>query len=89
MLTYILLLQKAPTYPESHPLSQCPLDELQVTLSKQCPLQLLLHSLPNVPTLHPVVNNKDRLFKPYEKTLLKYSLSYDLLCMQHHFDFSL
>lgn len=39
IITHILLLQKASKYPEAHPLSQCPLIELQETLCKQFPLQ--------------------------------------------------
>lgn len=53
---YLLLLQKASKYPEAHPLSQCPLVELQGPLSKQCPLQCVLQPIPNISCSQPVVN---------------------------------
>lgn len=60
-LKYLLLLQNTSKYPEAHPLSQCPLVELQDTLCKQFRLQLYLQSLPYIPFLQPVVINILRL----------------------------
>lgn len=73
MLTYILLLQKGSTYPESHPLSQCPFVELQVALSKQFPLQWWLQSRPNVPFSQSEISNfkKTDFRKDTKKNLFK------------------
>lgn len=46
---------KTSRYPEAHPLSQCPLVELQETFFKQFPLQWLIQSVPNIPCSQPVV----------------------------------
>lgn len=62
LLTYLLLLQNASKYPEAHPLSQCPLVELQLSFAKQFPLQCLLQSIPNFPFSQPVVNNINILY---------------------------
>lgn len=70
--TNILLLQNSSKYPESHPLSQCPLVELQVFSNKQFPLQWLLQSVPNFPFLQPVVKNMNIFYyKTYNKPFSK------------------
>lgn len=52
----LLLLQKESIYPKAHPLSQCPLAELQGRLCKQFPLHCVIQSLPYIPFLQPVKN---------------------------------
>lgn len=54
----LLLLQKTSRYPKAHPLSQCPLVELQGRLCKQFPLHCVMQSLPYIPFLQPVVRNE-------------------------------
>lgn len=54
----LLLLQKTSRYPKAHPLSQCPLVELQGRLCKQFPLHCVIQSLPYIPFVQPVVRNE-------------------------------
>lgn len=75
-MTPLLLLQKGSSYPEAHPLSQCPVVELQGPLCRQCPLHLLLQPLPNVPISQPV-SNYNKFYITYNKRLLKGNFNYN------------
>lgn len=78
--TNILLLQNSSKYPESHPLSQCPLVELQVSFAIQFPLQWLLQPIPNFSFSQPVVKNINILYyKTYNNKFCKKKCTFKLV----------